>query len=326
MAEDLAALEQKLDTYLAQRSQLDLALVQDPSNEELLQLKNDLTEVIEMTENIIADTKCSSSKKEEDEDAELERHLRAGGRGGLGGGASIHVMNEEEEDSDPALRMRFEKGMGCKALWSGDGQWYSAVVTAVHTDSGTYTVQFTGYGNVEQVTPSCIVAANEAPPGPAGAPAAAAGPAGASAAAASSTGGSRGAERVGSAGGKVKKVSGGINPTAPIEIPPGLVIQETDTEDVKARKKKKLHIYKATIRKQQLEAITQKKQSNWKNFLNGTKRKAGTFTNAKKKSMFATPDSLNGRVGVMNSGQGMTSFSERKVVEGHNKAKTSLPQ
>lgn len=323
MAEDLEALEQKLETYLAQRSQLDLALVQDPSNEELLQLKGDLTEVIEMTEGIIDGAKGSSSQRiaDEDEDAELERHLRAGGRGG-----GIHIVTEEEEDLDPALQMRFEKGMGCKAMWSSDGQWYSAVVTAVHPESGTYTVQFTGYGNVEQVTPSCIVAANEAPPGPSGAPAPAGVHGGAHGAAVVATGSQRGVAAAGGGGGKAKKAAGGINPTAPIEIPPGLVIQETDTEDVKARKKKKLHIYKATIRKQQLEALTQKKQSNWKNFLNGTKRKTGTFTNAKKKSMFATPDSLNGRVGVMNSGQGMTSFTERKVVEGHNKAKSSLPQ
>ena len=61
-------------------------------------------------------------------------------------------------------------------------------------------------------------------------------------------------------------------------------------------------------------AIDSSARSSWQNFANKTKKKKkkGFMSNMKKASIFKTPDTLDGKVGVIGSGKGVTEFQDRK--------------
>ncbi|CAL1294841.1 unnamed protein product, partial [Larinioides sclopetarius] len=126
MAEDLAS---NLNSYQIQLQQVEAALTNEPDNEELLKLKKDLQEVIQLTTELIAaNTEKSSSSV------------------GLGGSS---------KDSDASGS--WSKGERCLAPWSEDGQFYEAIIDEIKED-GQCTVSFTAYGNtdvcdVEQLRP-----------------------------------------------------------------------------------------------------------------------------------------------------------------------------
>ena len=62
-----------------------------------------------------------------------------------------------------------------------------------------------------------------------------------------------------------------------------------------------------------IEKDSREKQSSWMNFNKKAKRKRkGYFRmHSKKDSIFKTSDNVEGKVGVTNSGQGMTDFNPR---------------
>lgn len=94
-----------------------------------------------------------------------------------------------------------------------------------------------------------------------------------------------------------------------LEVPK---ILPTDSEAVKASKKKKIKSIKSHNRSVEKDLVQNKRQNNWMNFQNkGAKRKVtGKFVGRKKESMFATPEGDTGKVGVVGSGRGMTDFVE----------------
>lgn len=72
---------------------------------------------------------------------------------------------------------------------------------------------------------------------------------------------------------------------------------------------------KFNYRKKEQEHEQNEKQNNWQSFLTGKKAKKrpkGSLTLVNKISIFASPDSVEGKVGVTGSGQGMTEFEQRK--------------
>jgi len=91
-------------------------------------------------------------------------------------------------------------------------------------------------------------------------------------------------------------------------IPKSLQILPTDSEKVRLMKKKRIKQLKSKTRFQQLEEDTTKKKSSWQDFLTtaGSKKQKTTNTIAPKESIFRSPDSVDGRVGVVGSGKGMT--------------------
>ena len=99
----------------------------------------------------------------------------------------------------------------------------------------------------------------------------------------------------------------------PIAIPESLKISKDDSEETKAAKKKRIHSIKSKNRFKQMDAATNNKQSDWKSFLKGTsKMKRGV---KKKESMFRSPDTVDGRVGVVGSGKGMTEYKDLRKVD-----------
>lgn len=57
-----------------------------------------------------------------------------------------------------------------------------------------------------------------------------------------------------------------------------------------------------------MEKVRNQKKNTWQNFTQQKSRKVGFFTGMKKESIFKSPDSVSGKVGVTGSGTGMTPF------------------
>ncbi|XP_033099419.1 survival of motor neuron-related-splicing factor 30-like [Anneissia japonica] len=115
MAEDY---DGNLSTYKAQLHQVEAALTSDADNEELLKLKQDLQEVIDLTLDLIK--------------------------------AAPEVT--QEEDSVIPLQ-KWNIGDRCLAMYEEDGLLYPSTIDEIH-DNGTVTVTFDGYGNSEIVKTS----------------------------------------------------------------------------------------------------------------------------------------------------------------------------
>ncbi|KAJ7110145.1 hypothetical protein C8R44DRAFT_743425 [Mycena epipterygia] len=118
-----------LETYQVQLSQVDLAISSDPGNAELVELRSELKELIELTKSALAaQTEVASSSKAE--------------------------SSRKNTSSTPAHT--WSAGDECLAKYSGDGSWYPARITSVggSADNRVYSVVFKGYNTTEQVKSS----------------------------------------------------------------------------------------------------------------------------------------------------------------------------
>jgi len=96
------------------------------------------------------------------------------------------------------------------------------------------------------------------------------------------------------------------------EIPDTLKVMPTDTDAVKAQKKKKIKQIKSHNRSVEKDLLQNRRQNNWHSFQSkGAKRKViGKFVGRHKESMFKTPEGDTGKVGVIGSGRPMTEFED----------------
>jgi survival of motor neuron-related-splicing factor 30 len=108
-------------------------------------------------------------------------------------------------------------------------------------------------------------------------------------------------------------------------IPDHLRLLPTDSEEEKARKRKKVKHLKAQWKQRHagaLEAQAEAQQGggpgSWKDYLNKSKKKSKGLGALKKGSIFKSPDTVDGRVGVVGSGQGMTDFEKRNTFTKRN--------
>ncbi|KAI8980657.1 hypothetical protein BD414DRAFT_420478 [Trametes punicea] len=122
-----------LETYQVQLSQVELALSADPENSELISLRSELKELIELTQAAIAqqEAAASSSKAEASKKA----------AGSAASSSKVWAAGDE-----------------CLAKYSGDGQWYPARIASVggSADNRVYSIVFKGYNNTELVNASQI--------------------------------------------------------------------------------------------------------------------------------------------------------------------------
>jgi len=103
------------------------------------------------------------------------------------------------------------------------------------------------------------------------------------------------------------------------EIPTTLKIMPTDTDAVKAQKKKKIKQIKSHNRSVEKDLLQNRRQNNWQSFQSkGAKRKViGKFVGRAKESMFKTPEGDTGKVGVIGSGRPMTEFEDFQMRARH---------
>ncbi|WIA16543.1 hypothetical protein OEZ85_013217 [Tetradesmus obliquus] len=306
-------LQQNLHDYREQQQQVETLLLSDPGNEELREMYDSLSEVIQLTVDLLKDAGASEAAAAAAAAVPAAAGLAAAAAAGaaapaLAAAAAAGPSSLEQQQqivtpaelniaamlpasvADQIRRAQVKQallgqgnaawavGAACLALYSGDGQYYPATVKAV-TDAGNFVVLFEGYGNEEE-----LPAASVRPP------------------LEDSSG------YTGVAAPKRKRVE--EEPTVDQAPPKWLEIKPTDDEKTVARKKKLLKSFKSKRRFQEMDIKQKEHQSNWQSFLKGKggKPKTGYFTGRKKESMFKVPD--NGKVGVIGSGKGVTEYKK----------------
>ncbi|XP_075226943.1 survival of motor neuron-related-splicing factor 30 isoform X2 [Lycorma delicatula] len=229
MSDDLNA---NLQNYKLQLQQVEAALTTDPDNEELVKLKVDLEEVIQLTCELIKTQLLEEQAAIESSSAPTNSNNKA----------DLSSLQNVKEKQD------WKSGDKCLALWNNDGQYYEAVIESIEGDE--VSVMFDNYKAIAVTSVEFI---KELP-------------------------------RVQEAETKAKK-----QPISKLR------------EYQKKKKQKKLQRYK------QLEEERETEKNKWLAFSSKTSKK-GII----KKSIFASPDNVNGRVGIGTcgvSGRGMTEFT-----------------
>ncbi|XP_047164135.1 survival of motor neuron-related-splicing factor 30 isoform X1 [Vigna umbellata] len=274
--EELAS---NLSLYKDQLHQVRQLLNDEPSNSEYVDMERELSEVIALTEELLATAKQNEMSGS-----------TAAPNAGTSPSLSIHKENQMLDSSD--LQEKFLIGTKVQAVWSEDGEWYDATVEA-YTPNGYY-VSYDNWGNKEEVDPANIRPIQEG-----------------------SVDALLEAERVAEA--TKQAIKRKIAQAASIDLqsrslPAKLRIEADDPEDVKASKRKKIHAFKSKMRMEQLEVTQNKRQNAWQQFQStkGKAKKIGFFSGRKRESIFKSPDDPQGKVGVTGSGKGLTEFQKRE--------------
>ncbi|XP_035659641.1 survival of motor neuron-related-splicing factor 30-like [Branchiostoma floridae] len=211
--------EDQITTYKAQLQQVEAALTTDPNNEDLLKLKQDLQEVIDLSLDL---AKAGQS-----------------GTGPSGEGAAPQPVKE------------WQVGDMCMAPWSEDGGFYEATIDE-KLEGGRVTVTFEGWGNSEIALDYQLKLPEESS--------------------------KRSASEAGLGGDWDKPKS------------------KKEMLKAKQEYKKKKNMKKA-LRLKEIEEARESEKNKWQDFNNKAFNK-GHKKGKVKKSIFASPESVDGRVGV----------------------------
>jgi len=307
----------KLDTYREQLAQVEEALEQQSDEASLVKLKNDLTEVIVLTEDLVKYQAAAPAPAEEP--VVVETSSSAGSR-------------PQQKSVHTALI-----GRTCEAFF--EQKWYNGEIKSVRRDDRgveRVVVDFVGFTQQREYKVTDVKMLR--PPHPA-----------------QCHPGTRcqaifpedglwyecviteqtekgyrvtftdyGTKievrfdqiRLAGSGGKVAEKKRSIKEVvtpAGYKIPESLVIQKTDTDDVIDTKKRKIQAIKKQQRTDKIEEDSMKQQTSWQKFFHtkaSTRSKCGFMSGKPRESMFKVPDTLEGKVGVVGSGKEMTKFAE----------------
>uniref|UniRef100_A0A7S1L8B7 Tudor domain-containing protein n=1 Tax=Alexandrium catenella TaxID=2925 RepID=A0A7S1L8B7_ALECA len=306
----------KLDTYREQLAQVEEALEQQPDESSLVKLKNDLTEVIVLTEDLVKYQAAAPAAAEEPKPVETApsssgrpaqksvhtaligrtceaffeqkwynaeiKSVRRDDRGIERSTVDFIGFQNQREYKVTDVKMlrpphpaQCQAGTKCQAIFPEDGLWYDCVITE-QTEKG-YKITFTDYGTKAEVKFDQI--------------------------------------RIGGSakGNEKKRTIKEVATPAGYKIPESLVIQKADSEEVIETKKRKIQAIKKQQRVDRIEENSMKQQSSWQKFFYtkaSTKSKCGFMSGKPKESIFKVPETLEGKVGVCNSGREMTKFAE----------------
>lgn len=307
----------KLDTYREQLAQVEEALEQQPDEPSLQKLKNDLTEVIVLTEDLVkyqaaapdekpgeATTQPAPSGRKDNSRQSVHtalvgrtceaffeqkwyngeiRSVRRDDRGVercmvdfIGIQANREYKITDVKMLRPPHPAQCQPGTNCQGVFHEDGLWYDCVITE-QTEKG-YRVTFTEYGTKAEIKFDQI-----------------------------RLGGKQGSDK--------KRTIKEVTTPAGYKVPESLAIVKTDTDEVKETKKRKIQAIKKQQRTDKIDEDSMKKQAGWQKFFcnkASTRSKCGFLSGKPKESIFKVPETLDGKVGVVGSGKGMTEFAEPK--------------
>lgn len=136
-----------LPAYKYQLEQVELALKTKPDDPELLKLKKDLEEVIQITAELLG---CDPSILNSDETATSSNYS-----------SSSQSNNTASSSSTTTTRgaIKWKTGDRCLAPWNEDGKYYECTIDDV-LDDGTCTVVFDGFESASL----CVVRASKLKP------------------------------------------------------------------------------------------------------------------------------------------------------------------
>ncbi|KAL9325464.1 hypothetical protein ACSQ67_006109 [Phaseolus vulgaris] len=331
--EELAS---NLSLYKDQLHQVRQLLNDEPSNSEYVDMERELSEVIALTEELLATAKQNEISGS-----------TAAPNAGTSPSLSIHKENQML-DSSSDLQEKLPIGTKVQGVWSEDGEWYDATIEA-YTPNGYY-VSYDNWGNKEEVGGFCgMISTKVSCNIPKGLSCTAmedliariithrllvslfidkwnqwtavlsmlVDPANIRPIQEGSVDALLEAERVAEA--TKQAIKRKIAQAASIDLqsrslPAKLRIEADDPEDVKASKRKKIHAFKSKMRMEQLEVTQNKRQNAWQQFQStkGKAKKIGFFSGRKRESIFKSPDDPHGKVGVTGSGKGLTEFQKRE--------------
>jgi survival of motor neuron-related-splicing factor 30 len=98
------------------------------------------------------------------------------------------------------------------------------------------------------------------------------------------------------------------------QIPDHLRLKRSDTEKAKLQKRKKVKGLKLQYKVKQQEIESKARQSTWTDFTNkANSQKQGHFAFKTGESIFKSPDTITGKVGVIGSGKQMTQYDANKI-------------
>lgn len=126
-----------LRNYKLQLQQVEAALLTDSQNEELLKLKGDLEEVIELTQDLIK-TQEGDSKLPNIHGSSNDDNVAAS------------LLELEEGESTEKYYSKWHVGEKCLAKWKADGQFYEALIEDISEDN--LKLKFDGYTKTEIVS------------------------------------------------------------------------------------------------------------------------------------------------------------------------------
>ena len=109
--------------------------------------------------------------------------------------------------------------------------------------------------------------------------------------------------------------------------PEKLKLKSTDTEEQRLAKRKKVKALKQNHKRKIIDKSNREKQENWLSFQDkASKNRKGHFQATKgKDSIFKTPDTVEGKVGVVRSGMGMSTDYHKKK-HGEYAGHISIPE
>eukprot|EP00658_Telonema_sp_P-2_P008341 TRINITY_DN13134_c0_g1_i16.p1 TRINITY_DN13134_c0_g1~~TRINITY_DN13134_c0_g1_i16.p1 ORF type:complete len:297 (+),score=88.58 TRINITY_DN13134_c0_g1_i16:207-1097(+) len=271
MEETPEVLSARVATFKEQLTQVEAGLEADPDNEQMVKLRIDLMQVIELTTELLASTTAEQPTEEDTghevgdivnawyqqteswEAAEIDAVTTEGNY------AITYVgypSDSAEVTPDQVTKFKpvaFEINEKVMAVWEKEGTWYQAVIKGQEPTG--YRVIFEKYGLQAIVPPTHVKPKREK--------------------------------------------AGGKRPRGIREIPDNLKVQITDTDEVKTQKRKKIKAIKSANRQYEKDQEQNARQTNWKSFQSKPKKKTGFFVGRAKESIFKSPVTVDGKVGVI---------------------------
>lgn len=124
--------KEDLETYQVQLQQVQVALANDPDNDGLKDLRNELKELISLTELALAQQATATS--------------------------SSAAGSSKKQNAQSSSAPQWKAGDECLAKYSSDGQWYPARIASVggSVENRVYTIVFKGYNTTEVANASSI--------------------------------------------------------------------------------------------------------------------------------------------------------------------------
>ncbi|KAL7337513.1 hypothetical protein BJY59DRAFT_654566 [Rhodotorula toruloides] len=147
--------QEELETYEYQLSQIKLSLAKDPSNAELLTLKTELEDLIQLTKEYLR-TQAGSS-------ASASTASPAPSSAKPSSSASSSKPAASSSATSKSSQKAFKTGDDCSCRYT-DGKWYPARITSISgsADKPVYTVVYKGYDTPEVVSANDVRPPNSA--------------------------------------------------------------------------------------------------------------------------------------------------------------------